>query len=146
MQKDLHPSGKNPGDAWKGNNLEVGANLKKGGMHEYALRKGGYAAVRTGFKHPDDFWTINPAPYPEAHFACFPPALVEKPLKATCPKGGLVLDPFVGSGTTLFVAQKMGLWGIGIELNKDYIDLIKKRLLGDAHQQSLNPNKLEVLE
>jgi len=40
----------------------------------------------------------------------------------------------------------MGLRGIGIELNKDYIDLIKKRLLGDAHQQSLNPNKLEVLE
>lgn len=57
---------------------------------------------------------------------------------------GTVLDPFIGSGTTLAVAQKLGLKGIGIEINPEYIPLIKKRLLGDQHQTSLNPNKLEV--
>ena len=103
-------------------------------------------AWNPGGKNPGDFWAINPKPYPEAHFACFPPALVEKPLKATCPKDGIVLDPFVGSGTTLLVAQKLGLNGIGIELNPDYIPLIKKRLLGHENQTSLNPNKVTVVD
>ena len=73
-------------------------------------------------------WNINPKPYREAHFACFPPALVERGLKAGCPVGGVVLDPFVGSGTTLQVARDLGMNGIGIELNENYLPLIEKRL------------------
>jgi site-specific DNA-methyltransferase (adenine-specific) len=72
--------------------------------------------------------------------------LVRRGLKAGCPKGGLVLDPFVGSGTTLFVAQELGMKGIGIELNEKYIPLMKKRLLGHENQTSLNPDKVEVLK
>lgn len=58
---------------------------------------------------------------------------------------GIVLDPFVGSGTTLLEAQNQGKSGIGIELNPEYISLIKLRLNGDRFQESLNPNKIEVI-
>lgn len=61
-------------------------------------------------------------------------------------EAGKVLDIFLGSGTTLKVAQEMGLQGCGIELNEAYIDLIKARLLGDAKQTSLNVNKIEVIK
>ena len=60
-------------------------------------------------------------------------------------EAGLVLDPFLGSGTTLKVAQEMGLRGKGIEINEKYLPLIKARLLGDAKQTSLNVNKIEVI-
>ncbi|HUT23388.1 MAG TPA: site-specific DNA-methyltransferase [Sumerlaeia bacterium] len=67
-------------------------------------------------------------PYPGAHFATFPPKLVEPCLKAGCPVGGTVLDPFWGAGTVGVVAQDLHLKAIGIELNADYIDLSTKRL------------------
>ena len=82
-------------------------------------------------------WSINPKPYREAHFACFPPALVERGLKAGCPKEGVVLDPFVGSGTTLQVARDLGLCGVGVELNGDYVSLIRKRVLTDGKGNEL---------
>lgn len=73
-------------------------------------------------------WTIATQPYPGAHFATFPPALIEPMILAGCPKGGIVLDPFAGSGTTMEVAVKNRRLGIGIELNPDYIALANKRL------------------
>ncbi len=73
-------------------------------------------------------WTIATRPYADAHFAVFPPALVEPCIKAGCPAGGIVLDPFLGSGTTLLVAQRLGRSGVGIELNADYCRLAENRL------------------
>jgi site-specific DNA-methyltransferase (adenine-specific) len=73
-------------------------------------------------------WSICPQPFPEAHFAVFPEKLCETPIKSGCPKGGVVLDPFMGSGTTGVVAKKLGREFIGIELNPDYIEMAKKRL------------------
>lgn len=73
-------------------------------------------------------WTIATRPYKEAHFAVFPPALVEPCIMAGCPAGGVVLDPFAGSGTTLQVAIDNGRDAIGIELNPSYIHLIEKRV------------------
>lgn len=73
-------------------------------------------------------WTVPTEPYPKAHFATFPPDLIEPCILAGCPKGGVVLDPFVGSGTTLLVAKRNGRAGVGIELNEEYIPLIKGRL------------------
>lgn len=96
-------------------------------------------------KNPADVWSLTTEGFSEAHFACFPTKLVRKPLKATCPGDGIVLDLFVGSGTTLLEAQNQGKSGIGIELNPDYIKLIKKHLNGDEHQKSLNPNRIEVV-
>ena len=73
-------------------------------------------------------WTINLQPYSGAHFAAYPEELVATPIKAGCPKGGTVLDPFMGSGTTLKVARDLGRKGIGIELNPEYIELAEKRI------------------
>ena len=65
-------------------------------------------------------WTVPTKPYPEAHFATFPPKLIEPCVLAGCPLGGTVLDPFMGSGTTAQVAQELGREWVGIELNEEY--------------------------
>ena len=73
-------------------------------------------------------WTIPTQPFPGAHFATFPRKLVEPCVRAGCPAGGTVLDPFAGSGTTLEVARAEGCRAIGIELNPEYIEMINKRI------------------
>jgi site-specific DNA-methyltransferase (adenine-specific) len=66
--------------------------------------------------------------YRGAHFAVMPEGLIEPAISAGCPQGGIVLDPFCGSGTTLAVAQKLGRDGIGIELNREYATLAEERV------------------
>lgn len=73
-------------------------------------------------------WAVPTRPFPEAHFAVYPPDLIEPCILAGCPQGGMVLDPFCGSGTTLLVATEWHRKSIGIELNPEYIQLAKKRL------------------
>ena len=73
-------------------------------------------------------WTIPTQPTPEAHFATFPEALIVPCIKAGCPEGGTVLDPFFGSGTTGIVAKKLQRKWIGIELNAEYIKIAEKRI------------------
>lgn len=72
-------------------------------------------------------WTIATQPYAGAHFATFPEKLVERCILAGSKPGDTVLDPFFGSGTTGQVAEALGRHWIGIELNRDYEPLIKKR-------------------
>jgi DNA modification methylase len=72
-------------------------------------------------------WTVNTKPYSGAHFAVFPTELIEPCILAGAPVGGLVLDPFMGSGTTAQVAQDLGRQYIGCELNPEYGKLQKKR-------------------
>lgn len=74
-------------------------------------------------------WTVTTKPYSGAHFAVMPTDLVEPCIKAGCPEGGTVLDPFAGSGTTLAVAAEMGRNAIGCELNPNYIELAERRIL-----------------
>ncbi len=73
-------------------------------------------------------WLITTKPYADAHFATFPEDLIEPCILAGSPEGGIVLDPFVGSGTAMVVAQKHRRKGIGIDLNKEYLDLAVKRI------------------
>lgn len=73
-------------------------------------------------------WTVATKPYSEAHFATFPPALIEPCIRAGCPEGGICLDPFFGAGTTGLVAKKLGRHYIGIELNPEYIGMAQKRI------------------
>lgn len=73
-------------------------------------------------------WTVSTQPFPEAHFATFPPDLIVPCIKAGCPKGGIVLDPFMGAGTTAVVAMKLNRNFISIELNPDYIKIAEKRI------------------
>lgn len=68
-------------------------------------------------------WTVATAPYPGAHFATFPPALIEPCIMAGAASGGVVLDPFMGSGTTAQVAQNLGRRWIGIEISEEYLAL-----------------------
>ena len=77
-------------------------------------------------------WTINTKPYAGAHFAVFPTELIEPCILAGAPVGGIVLDPFMGSGTTAQVAQNLGRQYIGCELNTDYKTLQDKRVAQQA--------------
>lgn len=83
---------------------------------------------RGGTRRKRDVWTVSPQPFPEAHFATFPEELIQPCILAGCPKGGVVFDPFMGSGTTALVAVRNGCRAVGIELNPDYIEIAKKRL------------------
>ena len=72
-------------------------------------------------------WAISPRSYSGSHYAVFPPQLVAPMVKAGCPEGGVVLDPFLGSGTTAQVAQDHGRQWIGFDLDERNLDLIHKR-------------------
>lgn len=79
-------------------------------------------------KNKRDVWVVNSRPYKGAHFATFPPLLIEPCVLAGCPADGTVLDPFSGSGTTGQVALQHGRNYIGIELNPEYQQLARERL------------------
>jgi DNA modification methylase len=73
-------------------------------------------------------WKITTKPFKEAHFAVYPEKLIEPMIKAGCPVGGVVLDPFIGSGTTAVVAKKLKRNWIGTELNPEYIKIAEARI------------------
>lgn len=100
-------------------------------QHLNDYRPNGYAEEDIPLlRNKRDVWQINSVPYKGAHFAAYPPKLVETCLLAGCPQDGIVLDPFLGSGTTAAVAKQMGRHYIGIELNPDYCELAKQRIGG----------------
>lgn len=80
-------------------------------------------------------WKIATKGIPEAHFATFPEELVKRCLLSGCPENGIVLDLFLGSGTTLKVAKRLNRNGIGIELNQEYIQIAKKRIGNDLFNE-----------
>jgi site-specific DNA-methyltransferase (cytosine-N4-specific) len=85
-------------------------------------------AVNGRLRSMRSVWSINTEPLKEAHFAAFPTALVSRCLAASCPTGGVALDPFFGAGTVGVVCQRMGRSFIGIELNPEYVEIARKRL------------------
>lgn len=82
-------------------------------------------------------WSVNTKSYQEAHFATFPPKLIEPCILAGCPVGGTVLDPFFGSGTTGLVAYQHDRKFIGIELNPEYCAMSSKRIQHETQQLKL---------
>lgn len=91
----------------------------KGGLHS------------TEFRNRRSVWNVSTKPFKGAHFATFPPDLIEPCILAGCPAGGVVLDPFGGAGTTGLVAQRHGRNAVLCELNFDYAAIICERL-GDV--------------
>lgn len=85
-------------------------------------------------------WAISTKSYKEAHFATYPEELCETPIKAGCPEGGLVLDPFAGAGTTCLVAKKLNRHYIGIEPNPEYVKMAENRI---ANYQD-KPKRLRI--
>ena len=79
-------------------------------------------------KNKRSVWSVTNKPYKGAHFACFPPDLIEPCILAGSRKGDVILDPFMGSGTTAMVAKQHDRSYIGCELHEDYGSLIQKRL------------------
>lgn len=82
----------------------------------------------TGLRNKRDVWSVSIRGYKEAHFATFPEKLIEPCVLAGCPKGGIILDPFLGSGTTAVVSVKNNRSCIGIEINSTYADMSTRRL------------------
>lgn len=94
----------------------------------HSRRHAGFEEQCSGMRNKRSVWTVATKPYAEAHFATFPPDLIEPCILAGSPEGGIVLDPFNGSGTTGAVSLQWKRKYIGIELNPDYIALTEKRL------------------
>jgi DNA modification methylase len=84
-----------------------------------------------------DVWFVNVKPLREAHFATYPPDLIEPCILAGCREGGIVLDPFMGSGTTGLVAKQQNKNYIGFEMNSDYCDIANKRIYDQEAQINL---------
>lgn len=93
---------------------------------------------RTG-RNKRTVWTVATQPFKEAHFATFPPKLIEPCILAGCPDGGIVLDPFMGAGTTGVVCANLGRNYIGIELNPEYIHIANERIKQATRQARLFP-------
>ena len=82
-----------------------------------------------GKRNKSDVWRVSVCPtVKEAHFAVFPKELIEPCVLAGCPEGGMVLDPFSGSGTTGIVAANNNRNYMGIELNPKYVEITKRRI------------------
>jgi DNA modification methylase len=83
-------------------------------------------------RNPGDVWTVATQPFSEAHFAVMPQVLAERAILAGCKPGGVVLDPFSGSGTTGLAATKHGRRYLGIDLSRDYLDLSLRTRFANA--------------
>ena len=92
-------------------------------------------------KNKRSVWTVNNRPYKEAHFATFPEELIVPMIKAGCPENGLVLDPFMGAGTTGLVCKKLKRNYVGIELNPKYIEIAEKRIADSDKEPDETPAK-----
>jgi DNA modification methylase len=104
---------------------QIGSTRGNGGAKQNGNMK---AVGGTEKRNSRNVWSITTKPFKGAHFATMPTDLVERCIKAGCPEGGMVLDPFGGSGTTGMVAQQLQRNATLIELNKNYIDIINDRI------------------
>lgn len=107
----------------------AGSSFNKGKTAEHQLgRSSSSERVEDGKRNKRSVWSIPTTPYKGAHFATFPPALIEPCILAGCPVGGVVLDPFGGSGTTAGVALAHGRKAVLCELNPEYAEFIPARI------------------
>lgn len=110
---------------WNGNEDRNYISGKQNNMSKYL---GSEKAKNETHRNKRSVWSVTTKPYLGAHFAVFPPDLIEPCVLAGSPIGGIVLDPFMGSGTTAQVAQNLNRKYLGCELNKEYEFLQKERL------------------
>ncbi|MBN7386208.1 DNA-methyltransferase [Mycobacteroides abscessus] len=116
-QKSQH----RPGRTWA-QRAANGAPARRGIDPAAAQGDSNFATAPSG-RNPGDVWEIPTQPFPGAHFAVMPPKLAQRCIAAGCKPSGTVLDPFSGSGTTGMAAQRLGRKYIGIDLNREYLEL-----------------------
>lgn len=124
-------------DVKEDSNIKFGGTKYGDNDDKHYQTYSGNAYKPTSKRNKRDVWNISVQPTKEAHFATFPEELVENCIKAGCPKNGIVLDTFFGSGTTGLVAHNMGRHFVGIELNPEYIEIAKRRVSKGAYQMDL---------
>ena len=105
-----------------------------GNSHNNSADVAGVAISSTfeGGRNKRSVWTVATEAFPESHFATYPTALIEPCIKAGCPEGGTVLDPFFGAGTTGLISDRLNRNCIGIEINPTYADMARRRIANDA--------------
>lgn len=113
------------------NSLAASGAINHDGKSGYFDKDGNLLVRSTANKK--SVWTVTTKPFKEAHFATFPKDLIVDCIKAGCPEGGIVLDPFMGAGTTTCVALENFRNFIGCELNPEYIKIAEKRLSQYEH-------------
>jgi DNA modification methylase len=129
---DARPSGQRPGSS--------SGRLPKYGPHtRQVIAASRYGTSRNDRRHrngrnPGDVWSIPTRPYRGPHFAAYPPEVPTRCIKAGCKPGGLVLDPFCGTGTTGLAALALGRRFTGIDLNPAFAELAAERLRQAASQ------------
>ena len=135
------------GNGWNGSSFDLGktGEMKhtrgKGYTHrgegdkKLSGHSGNYDAngnlIGNGLANKRSVWTVTTKPFKESHFATFPPDLIVDCIKAGCPEDGVVLDPFMGAGTTAMVARKLNRNYVGYELNPEYIAISERRLAAE---------------
>lgn len=124
-QRRVREMGYNTKFGSKNRNLEESS--QKLGHRRPPQASGEYERNPKG-KNPGDVWTLTMQPHPEAHIAMYPEKLIIPMVKAGCPQGGVVLDIFMGAGTTALVAKNLGRKYLGIELNPEYIKIAEDRV------------------
>ncbi len=105
-----------------------GGGYEPPGQTPHATSRGVVITDAPSTRNKRTVWTIPTEPFPGAHFAVMPTALVKPCILAGCPTGGTVLDPFTGSGTVAVVAPENGCGFVGCELNPAYVEIAKKRI------------------
>ncbi|MCL2690442.1 MAG: site-specific DNA-methyltransferase [Chitinispirillia bacterium] len=115
-------------DNLKAPRSRYGGNKYTQNPEKFYRTKSGSAYDYKSHRNKRSVWTVCPQPFNEAHFATYPPELIQPCVLAGSRPGGIVLDPFFGSGTTGLVAREHGREFIGIEINPEYVKIAKKRL------------------
>jgi site-specific DNA-methyltransferase (adenine-specific) len=129
FMQQLEPYTK-PLNRWTGDNLQArGQSAWADGTGQKVYRDRNMRPNPAG-RNMRTVWSINTKPFKGAHFAAYPEKLVERLLLAGCPPDGVVLDPFLGAGTTAVVAQRLERSYVGIELNPEYVKMAEERLGG----------------
>jgi len=126
-----------PMNRWGGEKLKAdGDSIWDKGTGQETYRKRSLRPNPKG-RNKRCVWQVDTKPYPEAHFATYPEKLIFPMIKAGCPKGGIVLDPFMGGGTTALSAIKLNRKYVGVEINKEYIELAERRVKSEKEQSRL---------
>jgi site-specific DNA-methyltransferase (adenine-specific) len=120
--------GKATSKAWHSNKPAKAVGSQDRNGHSQWERNGQIWQRNKKGRNKRTVWRINTKGYRGAHFATFAPELIKIPIQASCPLGGIVVDPFIGSGTTAMVAKQLDRHYIGIDLNPSYTPLQQKRL------------------
>lgn len=113
-----------------------GSTFNKGKTAEHQMgRSSEKDREENGTRNRRSVWTVTTKPFKGAHFATYPPDLIEPCILAGCPEGGTVLDPFFGAGTTGLVAQRHNRRFIGCELNPEYARIATDRIRAEMNPQ-----------